>query len=119
MKNDKTLTAYLTCALWSSTDDAGEPLDGSYSLTDIAPASIESARSDLAGFLDLCSEENVNPFAELDAEQVGHDFWLTRNGHGTGFWDRDISNGRKLTELCKTYGTSDAYVGDDGLVYLT
>jgi len=21
-------------------------------------------------------------------EQAGHDFWLTRNGHGTGFWDR-------------------------------
>jgi hypothetical protein len=20
--------------------------------------------------------------------QAGHDFWLTRNGHGTGFWDR-------------------------------
>ena len=22
-------------------------------------------------------------------EQAGHDFWLSRNGHGTGFWDRD------------------------------
>jgi hypothetical protein len=21
-------------------------------------------------------------------EQAGHDFWLTRNGHGAGFWDR-------------------------------
>jgi len=21
-------------------------------------------------------------------EQAGHDFWLSRNGHGTGFWDR-------------------------------
>ncbi len=24
-------------------------------------------------------------------EQAGHDFWLSRNGHGTGFWDRDSS----------------------------
>ena len=23
--------------------------------------------------------------------QAGHDFWLSRNGHGTGFWDRDAS----------------------------
>jgi len=23
--------------------------------------------------------------------QAGHDFWLSRNGHGTGFWDRDSS----------------------------
>lgn len=21
-------------------------------------------------------------------EQIGHDLWLTRNGHGAGFWDR-------------------------------
>jgi hypothetical protein len=24
-------------------------------------------------------------------DQAGHDFWLSRNGHGTGFWDRDSS----------------------------
>ncbi len=23
--------------------------------------------------------------------QAGHDFWLSRNGHGTGFFDRDSS----------------------------
>ena len=23
--------------------------------------------------------------------QAGHDFWLSRNGNGTGFWDRDSS----------------------------
>ena len=22
-------------------------------------------------------------------EYAGHDFWLTRNGHGAGFWDGD------------------------------
>lgn len=25
----------------------------------------------------------------IDWRQAGHDLWLTRNGHGTGFWDRD------------------------------
>lgn len=29
-------------------------------------------------------------------EQAAHDFYLTRNGHGTGFWDRDEN----------TYGSS-------------
>ena len=29
-------------------------------------------------------------------EQAAHDFYLTRNGHGTGFWDRDAN----------TYGSS-------------
>lgn len=31
---------------------------------------------------DLIEAAGVTP------EQAGHDFWLTRNGHGTGFWDR-------------------------------
>ena len=29
--------------------------------------------------------EDVYPYG---AEYAGHDFWLTRNGHGVGFWDR-------------------------------
>tara|TARA_R110000803_G_scaffold162836_1_gene226526 strand:- start:86 stop:430 length:345 start_codon:yes stop_codon:yes gene_type:complete len=27
-------------------------------------------------------------FGIAPTAQAGHDFWLTRNGHGTGFWDR-------------------------------
>jgi hypothetical protein len=117
---DPVLRAYLTCALWSSIGDDGEPLDDVYEIDDIAAESIASAASDVCGFLSLCDEEGINPFEELDPEQVGHDLWLTRNRHGAGFWDRGIGeSGRKLTELAKTYGTSDAYVGDDGYVYLT
>jgi len=25
-----------------------------------------------------------------NGEQIGHDLWLTRNGHGAGFWDRNF-----------------------------
>lgn len=28
---------------------------------------------------------------ELNPEQLGHDFWMTRNRHGVGFWDGDYS----------------------------
>ena len=39
------------------------------------------------------------------AELAGHDFALTRNGHGTGFWDRGLGEiGDMLTEECKPYG---------------
>ena len=38
-------------------------------------------------------------------ELAGHDFALTRNGHGTGFWDRGMGEmGDMLTEECKPYG---------------
>jgi len=34
--------------------------------------------------------------------QAGHDFWLTRNGHGAGFWDGDWpETGDALTEASK------------------
>src|SRR5215213_9921810 len=50
--------------------------------------------------------------------QAGHDFWLTRNRHGAGFWDRglgDLSN--RLSDASKVYGEVDLYVGDDGQIY--
>ena len=39
------------------------------------------------------------------AELAGHDFALTRNEHGTGFWDSGLGDiGDMLTEECKPYG---------------
>lgn len=50
--------------------------------------------------------------------QAGHDFWLTRNGHGVGFWDRGLGTvGDALSEAATAYGTFDLYVGDDGDIY--
>ena len=40
--------------------------------------------------------------------QAGHDFWLTRNGHGAGFWDRPEIYGdhyaETFTKIAETYG---------------
>jgi hypothetical protein len=55
----------------------------------------------------------------LTPAQIGHDFWLTRNRHGAGFWDRGLGDlGDKLTAAAHTYGESNLYVGDDGQVYV-
>ena len=52
-------------------------------------------------------------------EQAGHDFWLTRNGHGAGFWDGDWKDpyADMLTKGAKCYGEFEPYLGDDGLIY--
>ena len=48
------------------------------------------------------------------SEQFGYDFWLTRNGHGTGFWDRNLGDlGVALPLLADTFGTKHAYLGDN------
>ena len=55
---------------------------------------------------------------KLGYAQFGHDLWLTRNGHGVGFWDRGLGElGNKLTEACKKLGSHDVYCGDDGFIY--
>jgi hypothetical protein len=50
---------------------------------------------------------------------IGKDLWLTRNGHGSGFWDGDWPEviGEKLTAYCHAIGQREAYLGDDGLIY--
>jgi len=53
--------------------------------------------------------------------QAGHDFWLTRNGHGTGFWDRpeiyrDYLVG-KFTKIAESFGEAYA-VYDENAVKL-
>lgn len=43
-------------------------------------------------------------------EQAGHDFWLSRNNHGTGFWDRNPEiyggeyNVKRLQEWAESFG---------------
>jgi hypothetical protein len=51
-------------------------------------------------------------------ERAGHDFWLTRNGHGAGFWDRGLGTlGNRLSAAAKVYSGCDLFVGDDARVY--
>jgi hypothetical protein len=75
---------------------------------------IASSEADCAEF----QAANAEDLADLDMVQAGHDFWLTRNGHGAGFWDRGLGDvGDRLTDAAHVYGSVDLYVGDDGLIY--
>ena len=114
---DKFLRSYITTALWSSLDEStpqgGEPLDANYDPADLAPETIEKMKAD-------CDKFQTKNAQDIDGreEQAGHDFWLTRNHHGSGFWDGDWpETGDRLTEACKSYPEVTLYVGDDGLIY--
>ena len=116
--NDRTVRAYLEAALWSSTDEEGEPLDAVFSVDDFAQSAVDQAASDLDDFF-AANEEAIEE-SGLSDKEVAHNFWLTRNRHGAGFWDRGLGEiGEELTEAAHAYGESDAYEGDDGQIYLT
>ena len=115
---NKVLNGYITCALWAETDADGDPLDGNYTEDDINPGTLSAMEEDVKDFI----TSNIDLFEKYlevyPAESFGHDFWLTKNGHGAGFWDRGLGDlGDKLTEQCKPYGESYVYVGDNGQIY--
>lgn len=52
-------------------------------------------------------------------EKGGHDLFLTAAGSGCGFWGRGLGVlGDRLTEASKATPALEAYVGDDGLIYV-
>src|SRR6185312_5035917 len=81
--------AYIECALWASNDESdesgGEPLDSNYTVDDLSDGCREEMRADCAAFYRLFHKVWRHA-KDYGPEQAGHDFWLTRNGHGTGFW---------------------------------
>lgn len=105
--------AYLTTALWSTTDDDGNPLDDSFDVSDISDDTKTRLAEDVLDFLTA----NADDLAQLDPGAAGHDFWLSRNGHGTGFWDRGLGDlGDRLHAAAKVYGSVDLLVTSDGKV---
>lgn len=115
--------AYCECALWSSNDNStpqgGEPLDKNHSIEDIDAYTIRQMILDCQKFTSQYSAEIASGCARSrgadDCQCAGHDFWLTRCGHGAGFWDGDWPEPQAaiLTAASKAFGNVDLYVGDD------
>jgi hypothetical protein len=114
------LRSYLGTALWSSNDESdesgGEPLDRNYDISDISDEAKRKSRRDVVDFI----RKARRLLTDVSPNMAGHDFWLTRNGHGAGFWDGDYPEpiGEKLTEISETFGEAWMYVGDDGEIYV-
>lgn len=130
MKLDEFTLAYIDCMLWSTNDESdptgGEPLDENYDVDDIDHDSLLRIVGDCQEFQMIhAGDINGNCIAvrELpwtDLEMAGYDFWLTRNGHGEGFWDEDWeeSAGQRMDKTSKEYGEVNPYVSD-GKIHLS
>lgn len=92
-------------------------------LPEISTELMEKIEKDCAEFLakanPLISYENCNYTGCTVEEYAGHDFFLTRNGHGHcfsgGYWKKPAAI--KLDELASSFKAMEIYVGDDGMVY--
>lgn len=118
------INSYLTCALWSSTyGEDMQSIDEDYSIEDIAPKTLEIMQKDCANFWEQFRDQILNAKTrnpENNAGRAGHDFWLTRNRHGAGFWDGDWPKelGEELTKAAHIEGSFDLDVWDNQVHYI-
>lgn len=115
--------AYIECALWSGLDYSRDPenpvaFDENYDHNDIHPDTQMFMLADVSEMIEIALRAHPEIDGLIDPGQFGHDFWLTRNGHGTGFWDRRNGDlGAWLTQQAEAFGEYDLYVGDDLMIH--
>lgn len=120
---DTMVQHYAVAALWSSTGDDGEPLDGLYTAEDIDLETWDAMAEDCSAFVLAARDGEWNGtgtdlIGDMSAEQCGHDLWLTRNGHGAGFWDRGLGErGDRLSDIARPFGEVHLYIGDDNMIH--
>jgi hypothetical protein len=119
---------YVSAMLWTTTDEQdGRYLDERYNIDDLSVDARETVELDctrfvlenwdvLKGAVPVAATERTDKWS-----QVGHDFWLTRCGHGAGFWDGHWSSphGWQLTGASRKAGECWVYVSDDNEVEVT
>lgn len=111
------LSGYLAAAEWLLDDEVDRgTVEGWHA------SAIEDAKQDCDAF-EAANAEDLALYSELtgrDDESAGHDFWLSRNGHGAGFFDRGTDPVfSRLQKAARVWSGKDAYLGDDGFLYLT
>jgi hypothetical protein len=125
---NEVLAAYLECVLFTECGDEENGITQEHCTADFSPKTIKAARREILAFLYLFKDALARALAKQEGygwAAVGHDIWLSRNGHGVGFDDRKLgghygySIGYALTQACQMMGTQNAfYDGDIGFIIL-
>lgn len=120
MNESSFINGYIECMLWSSYSEGGEENEiGNLVNYPLADCTMDQVRKDCLSFIRDNKSLLSQVYKNLDGySSAGHDFWLTRNGHGAGFWDRGYGViGDALTDRATEYKELSVYVGDDGFIY--
>lgn len=108
------IQGYIECAFWSSDGDDIE-LDENYTIDDISSEAMKEITEECTDFImdNFCLLQKSG----LSADYAGHNFWLTRNGHGSGFWDRGLDDiGDELAENARVYSSCYLFVDDNNQI---
>ena len=114
------ITGYVECAEWCTIDypeDGSEPTGCIDARAERWSAeAMDEVRRECVEFIDANRADLKATGLPWDC--LGHDFMLTRNHHGTGYWDRGLGAvGDRLTEAAHAYGETNYWVDAQGEVY--
>lgn len=117
---DEMTEAYIECALWTAPEDMIRPTSGQFDaspyLSRIPKETREEARAECLTFY----TKHHHDLDGWDGGQAGHDLWLSRNGHGTGFFDRSELGEKDARERLQTAARAlperSIYVGRGGWI---
>lgn len=104
MTRDAMFDAYVEAIYFTETGDEGQPPADA----ELSVDTMREARAACHILRLACAGHHGIDLTQYDPAQVGHDLWLTRNGHGAGFWDRPeiygAENARTLTLMARAMG---------------
>lgn len=107
LPDDAFLRAYLECAEWAGLSEEDSAKLERAKAPKWSRKALAAARAECRDFQRYCASEGI-PL--LDPVSDGHDFYLTRNGHGAGFWDRGYGErGKRLSIAAKTFGSTEVW----------
>lgn len=109
---EKMTQAYIAAIYFTDTGDNDQP-ETDAELTPLCKAqAFIDCRNFMQAISGVCGEPPVKDLDHLDPVQLGHDLWLTRNGHGVSFLDRipmySNTNAVLFCRLARAIGDHDA-----------
>ena len=126
--SNPTARALAETLLWSKIDENSKPLDSNYTIEDFDEDSLNRLYIKFEKFQKQVTEKIEEDYEDLEDfyllsrpdDPVEHDFILTANRHGAGFWDGDWMKGvdKILTDAAHSVGEINVYVGDDKQLYI-
>lgn len=119
------LNGAIDALMWSERTELGDAIDSIYHREHIAHETLVELTEDVVNFVNLVVDleyielrDEMWAILKLDPVRAGIDFILSRNGHGTGFWDRGYGDaGDELHKWAKTFGAFNLIAGNDGFLY--
>ena len=109
----------LDCLAWTTAIETESGDDAAGYLDSVDNDWHDSARAAMERIISDFISENSVDLHGLSYSDIGHNFVLSANRHGAGFWDMGLADrGDRLHDMAAAHDEFYAYIGDDDFIYL-